>query len=42
MLHIWLTGLEPEKNVIKELYEALVAIDRKAAAGKVINYVRGF
>ncbi|XP_015598970.1 ankyrin repeat and death domain-containing protein 1A isoform X3 [Cephus cinctus] len=32
MLLIWASGLNPDVNLVKELYEALSAIDRKAVA----------
>jgi len=34
MMSIWAHGLAPEVNPLKELYEALVAIDKKSVAGK--------
>lgn len=34
MLLIWAHGLAPEVNPVKELYESLIAIDKKKVAGK--------
>jgi hypothetical protein len=34
MMLIWAHGLAPEVNPVKELYEALTAIDKKGVAGK--------
>jgi len=33
MLLIWAHGLAPEVNPVKELYESLLAIDKKKVAG---------
>lgn len=37
MLMIWASGLNPDVPLIKELCEALSAVDKKAVAGTYIN-----
>jgi Death domain len=40
MMLIWAHGLAPEVNPLKELYEALVAIDKRNVAGKKLHFSR--
>lgn len=37
LLNIWLHGVRKDENVLKLLFEALIAIDKKQLAGKLLR-----